>query len=344
MFKKIYEKFKTFISENCRELILILGFYVFMTYPLPYFILVSGGTIDVSDRVDITEEYQQKGSFNLAYVNELRGTLPTVILSHIIPDWTLYKEEDYAFDEDENTAEIVARDRFLLSESMQNATKVAYEAADKDFSIKNEEYYIYYVYNFVKEYSLLRVGDKLISYDGMNFDDIEIYREYVQNKEVGDEIEITFERNGQKKDTILKVYEEDGQKYTGFQIFPLLEYETDPEIKFHFSKNESGSSGGLTIALAIYNKLTKEDITNGLKIVGTGTIDQSGTVGAIGGVEYKLAGAVKAKADVFIVPTGDNYETVKNITAEKGYKIKIIEATTFQQTVKDLQEYTKSVK
>ena len=67
--------------------------------------------------------------------------------------------------------------------------------------------------------------------------------------------------------------------------------------------------------LAIYNYLTEEDITHGKTIVGTGTIDINGNVGEISGVKYKLQGAIKEKADIFLVPSGDNYneaiETVK---------------------------------
>ena len=70
---------------------------------------------------------QQKGSFNLAYVNELKGTFPTVVLSHIIPSWTLYEESDFGFDETENTEDIDARDKLSLIESQQNSVKIAYE-------------------------------------------------------------------------------------------------------------------------------------------------------------------------------------------------------------------------
>ena len=66
MFKKIYEKIINFILINQKEIIFLLGFYIFMTYPLPYYILVSGGTIDVSDRVTVENGYSQEGSFNLA--------------------------------------------------------------------------------------------------------------------------------------------------------------------------------------------------------------------------------------------------------------------------------------
>ena len=341
MFKKVYEKIKNYISENLEELIFILGFYVFLTYPLPYYILTSGGTIDVSNRVEISDSYEQKGSFNLAYVNEIKGTLPTYLLSFVIPDWTLYSQEDYAIDETEDATDVMKRDQLLLKESLQNSTKVAYEAAGKDFKINKTSYYIYYVEDFVKDYADIRVGDEIISYDDNKLTDIDAYRTYINSKKVDDEINVTIKRDNKTIKTKLKVYEEDGSKYTGIMVSRIYDYETDPEITFKFHQNESGSSGGLTLALAIYNKLTKEDITNGLKIVGTGTIESDGSVGEIGGVEYKLQGAVKAKADIFIVPQGDNYETAKKIKEEKKYKITLIEATTFEETLEKLKNYKK---
>ena len=60
----------------------------------------------------------------------------------------------------------------------------------------------------------------------------------------------------------------------------------------------------INTALLIYDYLTEEDITKGRTIVGTGTIDENGNVGSIGGVKYKLKGAVKNKAEIFLVPNG----------------------------------------
>lgn len=341
MLKKVYESIKNFIIENAQELIFLLGFYIFMTYPLPYFVLVSGGTIDVSDRVKITDEYDQEGSFNLAYVNELKGTFPTVLLSYVIPSWTLYEESDYVIDDTEDVTDINIRDQLSLKESLQNSVKVAYIAAGKEFEISETSYYLYYVYDFVKEYSSLKVGDKLLSYDGIKIENIQDYKEYVNSKEIDDEIEIEYERNSKKGKTKLKVYEEDGKKYTGIMVYNIYKYSTDPKIEFNFHSNESGSSGGLTLALAIYNKLTEEDITKGLKIVGTGTIESDGTVGEIGGVEYKLKGAVKAKADIFICPKGDNYNDAKTLKEKEGYDIDIIEVSTFEEALEKLKEYKK---
>lgn len=341
MFKKIYEKIINFILTNQKEIIFLLGFYIFMTYPLPYYIMVSGGTIDVSNRVEVIDEYEQNGSFNLAYVNELTGTLPTVLLSYVMPDWTLYEKSAYTIDETEDMIDINMRDQMYLLESLQNSVKVAYDAANKEFNITKTNYHVYYVYDFVKEYSELRVGDIIVSYDGQTLKDLNEYSRYIQTKKIGDEIAIVAKRGNKTIDTKLKVYEQENKKYTGIMIMTLYSYETTPEITFKFQNNESGSSGGLTLALAIYNKLTKEDITKGLKIVGTGTIGIDGSVGAIGGVEYKLKGAVKSKADIFLVPNGPNYEDAIKLKEKNKYDITIIGVSTFQEALEKLKEYKK---
>ena len=52
-------------------------------------------------------------------------------------------------------------------------------------------------------------------------------------------------------------------------------------------------------------------------------------------------GAVKDKADIFIVPAGENYEEVEKIMKEKKYDIKIIKADNFQNVLKKLKKATK---
>ena len=58
-----------------------------------------------------------------------------------------------------------------------------------------------------------------------------------------------------------------------------------------------GPSAGLMFALGIIDKLEPEDLTGGKVIAGTGTIDDEGNVGPIGGIPQKLVGAKDAGAD-----------------------------------------------
>jgi PDZ domain-containing protein len=58
----------------------------------------------------------------------------------------------------------------------------------------------------------------------------------------------------------------------------------------------------VVFALAIYDKITPGTLLEGKHIAGTGTITPEGDVGAIGGIQEKIAGAEKAGATAFLVP------------------------------------------
>lgn len=63
-----------------------------------------------------------------------------------------------------------------------------------------------------------------------------------------------------------------------------------------------GPSAGLMFALGIYDKLTPGSLTGGKFVAGTGTIDDDGKVGPIGGVELKTIGARDKGARYFLTP------------------------------------------
>ena len=132
--------------------------------------------------------------------------------------------------------------------------------------------------------------------------------------------------------------EDNSRNVIGILITEKKEVETIPEVELKFKKSESGPSGGLMTALAIYNYLTPEDITHGKTIVGTGTIDINGNVGSIGGVKYKLKGAVKNKAEIFIVPNGENYEEAIKLKEENNYEIEIVGVETFDDALNYLMD------
>jgi len=63
-----------------------------------------------------------------------------------------------------------------------------------------------------------------------------------------------------------------------------------------------GPSAGLMFALGIVDKLTPGSLTGGKFVAGTGTIDDEGRVGPIGGIEMKTVGARAKGARYFLTP------------------------------------------
>ena len=78
------------------------------------------------------------------------------------------------------------------------------------------------------------------------------------------------------------------------------------------------------------------DLTKGDIIAGTGVIYEDGSVGSIDGVKYKLKGAVKNKAKVFIVPS-ENYDEAVKLKKEHNYDIEIIEADNLHNVIEKLK-------
>ena len=132
----------------------------------------------------------------------------------------------------------------------------------------------------------------------------------------------------------------DDEKKLGIIVQTDYEYELDPEINIKFKTSESGSSGGLMLAISIYNAITSEDITHGLKVAGTGTSDIEGNVGEIGGVKYKIMGAVRNKMDLVFVPAA-NYDEAIKVKKEHNYDIDIIKVNTFEEALNYLNNLSK---
>ena len=160
------------------------------------------------------------------------------------------------------------------------------------------------------------VKDKLIKDDliiGINNQMVRSTTEFIsmlRTYEIGDVVNIELIRNEQELSIETKLIEH-------------VEYENEPMVGFLASTpnqqfifpfevdiqtgNVGGPSAGMMMALNVYNLLTEDDITNGKKIAGTGTIEIDGSIGPVGGVKQKVIAAKRANAGLILVPTA-NYE------------------------------------
>jgi PDZ domain-containing protein len=325
-----------FIKDNLLFFILLVLILVCTVIKVPYAVEMPGGTIDLSDRVTVNgDELDIDGSFNMAYVTMVDGSIPYVLIGLINPDWEVIPESDLT-GENETMEDTTTRDRIFLEQSKNYAITAALEASGKEYKIVNDNYKIIYIDS--KADTDIKIDDILLSYDGKKIDSLDKFKEYISTKNVGESIKLVVDRSGKEEEVTAKIYQsEDGNKYIGVSIVNLFDIESEYDIKIKSELSESGPSGGMMMALMIYCGITGEDLTGGKKIVGTGTIGENGVVGEIGGVKYKLMGAHKAKADVFLVPK-DNYEEAIKVKKEKGYDISIVSVETLDDAIKYLNE------
>jgi len=126
----------------------------------------------------------------------------------------------------------------------------------------------------------------------------------------GDDVVLGVERDGKPVDLTITTSEGDGRALLGVLIDAQYDYPIDVQIQI---ENIGGPSAGMMFALAIIHKLTPEDELDGQVVAGTGTIDVDGRVGEIGGIEQKMAGAVRDGAEWFLAPRGNCDQVVGNI-------------------------------
>ena len=334
MFTKIYEKIKEFIKENYKGLIAIVVVFLLFMIELPYSIYTPGGAVDLNKRISVNNGYEAEGSFNMAYVSMVRGSIPFLLLSYIIPDWDIVSSDEITI-EGENMEEMLEREKLYMQESMDAAIINAYRAAGADLNITGTISEV----SFIAEEAdtNLKIGDEIIRANQVEIHSLDDLKKVIEGLDEKEKVKLDVIRDDEEKECFAYTYKTDDGMKIGVSLLTTYEYTTAPEVSITSKASEAGSSGGLMMSLTIYNSLVPEDITGGKKIVGTGTIDIDGNVGEIGGVKYKLIGAVKNDADVFICPE-ENYEEAIEVALDKDYDIPIISVSTFLEAIEALEE------
>ena len=136
------------------------------------------------------------------------------------------------------------------------------------------------------------------------------------------------------------------------KLIEHIDYENEPMVGFLASTpnerfvfpisvdidtgNVGGPSAGLMMALNVYNSLTEFDITKGLKVAGTGTIEIDGSVGPVGGVKQKVIAAKNAGSSLILVPIA-NFDDVKSYIDEST---NIVAVESFNEALEVISEYS----
>ena len=111
----------------------------------------------------------------------------------------------------------------------------------------------------------------------------------------------------------------DGKRVLGIYVGNTYEFPVKVTVQLG---DVSGPSGGMMFALGIYDKLTPGELTGGAHVAGTGTIDSTGAIGPIGGIQEKMYGASDAGAKYFLAPADNCSEVVGHVpTGMRVFKI-----------------------
>ncbi|WMT43541.1 PDZ domain-containing protein [Paenibacillus sp. D2_2] len=187
-------------------------------------------------------------------------------------------------------------------------------------------------------------GDIIRKVDGKPIGKFEDLSALLAEKKPGDQVSVQLERKNKDLDERVELINISTDKKVvkaglGVSIGEVRKVEPaveDQEVKF-VDTRIGGPSAGLMFTLEIYNQLTPGDLSKGYRIAGTGTIDENGTVGEIGGVQFKIVAAERQHADIFFVPV-NNYDIAKAKADQIGSKMKLVKVQTAQEALEYLQQ------
>ena len=145
-------------------------------------------------------------------------------------------------------------------------------------------------------------------------------RELLTTVPVGTTVELGIERDGEPMTVSLTTItppdaNSDGSPDSeGSLLGVYLSAEADSDIEATFGLSKvGGPSAGSMFALGIVDELTPGDLTGGKDIAGTGTIALDGSIGPIGGIEQKMAGAKTDGSGYFLAPASNCADVVGHV-------------------------------
>lgn len=294
-----------------------LGVAIASVVPLPYAISSPGPTLDTLGELEgealITvadaESYESTGKLLLTTVAVAGGPSYPVQLDDVVRGWldgsrAVSPEEDL-FSPSQTREDIDERNTAAMISSQENATVAALAELGYEVPTVLEVAQTLEGSNAV---DVLESGDVIVAVDGVEVPSFAALSAEMDAVEPGAEVVVGVLRAGERADVpVTTVDGGDGRALLGVGVDPEFELPVDVTIAI---EDIGGPSAGTMFALGIIDTLTEADETGGVTIAGTGTIDLTGTVGPIGGIRQKLAGALRDGATWFLAPEANCAEVV----------------------------------
>lgn len=333
-------KFKWLLS-----LALVFISIIALIYPTSYYVEMPGTTEPLGKMVQVAgKKDEHKGDFFLTTVQIARANLATMIYSHFNSFTTIYSEQQMTGGLNNKQFNLV--NQYYMQTAQNTAIYQAFKQANKPYTISYKGVYVLQISKNSTFKNKLQLADTITAVDGQNFKSSAEMIDYVSKQKVGDTVTIEYTRiDGSKhKSTGKYIKIANGKTGIGISLVDHTEVVTDPKVEINAGAI-GGPSAGMMFTLEIYSQLTGKDLRSGREIAGTGTIEEDGTIGQIGGVDKKVATASKEGAKVFLVPdsaskkaSSNNYLAAKAAAQKLNTKMKIIPVKTIQDALDYLEK------
>lgn len=301
--------------------------------PLPYAVMSPGpvtntlGVLGSTKIIDIPadQSFPTSGKLFFTTVRVHGGPGNPVTIYDVLSAWgdadSVIRPEEELFPAGTTQEQVQQENVAEMEDSQKVAAAVAERATGKDVPLTVT---VADVVSGSAADGLLQKGDVLVSIAGASAGSPAAVREAVRSKKPGDSIPIVVRRDGVDVSVAPVARDKDGVAVIGVAM--KGSYQLPVDVKFN-AGNVGGPSAGMMFTLAIYDLLTPGELTAGRTVAGTGTISDDGTVGPIGGIAQKLAGARAGGATVFLAPAANCAEVVGKVPAG----LQVVRVSTFDE-------------
>jgi PDZ domain-containing protein len=329
----------------CVSVPLLLGLVAVAVFvPVPFASYHPGPTFDVLGETDGEEIIQVSGAKTYRDDGEIRMTTVSVSqegvkknVFEVMTDWVDPDSAVYPYDIVHPPGTTAEQEEVEGQVQMVSSQDNAVAAA-----LRELDYEVTPALEVLSADGALAVRDIFVSVDGVELTADEKGRQTlldaIQNAEEGQKLSFVVLRDGKEVTVPVgtsEVTDEDGTKRRQIGIQLGLGFIFPFTVSVDISDNIGGPSAGLMFALAIYDTLTPGSLTGGQDVAGTGELDPEGVVGAIGGIQQKIAGAREAGAELFLVPEANCADA---LGADNG-DMRLVRATTFVETLQAVEDW-----
>lgn len=335
-----------------------IGFYAvflvalcfLMLYRLDAYIMKPGSAYDVSKFVTVANNHtDEAGSMSLMTVAMQQAT-PFSYLWAKTQKYEKIMDIKQVRNPLEDDEEYNVRQLKLMSDSQFNAKYVAFQRAGLKTTIHFDGVFVLNVLDGGASDGLLKAGDEITNVDGTEITNQQKLVDLLSTKQIGDKVTIQFLRDKQEREATITLKEipqaEEKRAGLGITYAESKSIETDPSVTMK-TEDIGGPSAGLMFTLEILNQLLDEDLTKGYAVAGTGEMLIDGSVGRIGGIDYKVIAADRDGMEIFFAPDDEitaemkakypelesNYATAVKTAKEIGTKMKIVPVKTVDDAI-----------
>ena len=188
----------------------------------------------------------------------------------------------------------------------------------------------------------LNPGDTITSFDGIEIPTLSDLMPIIADYSPGDVVEVTITPH-KTTDSVTKKIElmvsPDDPDRTIIGVWPADTRTVDLPFEVDINTDSiGGPSAGLPFTLALLDELTAGELTGGVKVAATGTIDGDESIGAIGALRQKTVAVKASGATVFLVPSAQTPEELSAARRVAGSKLRIVPVANLSEALKVLEE------